>query len=446
MITKDKPKNDLVVDLTHKIFDEEFFLDSDYYYTSIKIGSFNRSPNYSKYLKENYKGIPENDSVSFYRSLEDRFLYKDLYNLGDFSKEEEQWYLSHKDIDTLNLSKVKLKSTLIIVIGFFKNKQFIIADANRNKDFGDDVKYEYDINFRNDSENQIDILNKQPISEYSYEDCQKGSIQKYDRRFILYPDRNNRFSISDRINPNKEREYFSILKFRDYWKGEAIVDGETIDFIFHGYRNKYGILIVKPRNVKYENSSQFESQYFHKYYADSSIDDTISINDYKYRIDSISRDISKIYLRAVGKRNHFGYEVGNYISNIEFKDLKQNPFSINSIIEQKKYTLLEFWGTWCGPCVAMTPKLIDANKRYSSRLNIISIAVDDNTEKVRTYTEKHHLNWNLGFIPRENSYQNKILNQLNIKFYPTFILIDSKGKIIDRGFPEHFDEMMKKVK
>lgn len=440
--SKQYPKDNLVVDLIHKEFDDDFYLDSDFYYTSIKIGSLNNRPKYSQYIKENYKGIPKNDSVLYGACISDRFLFKEFYNHNDLNKQEEEWYLSNKDIDTLNLSKVKLKSTLIIVIGFYKDKQFIIADVNRNKDFSDDVKYEYDINFRDKPYENIDFLNKQPISEYSYESYYKGTVQKYNRRFILYPDRDNRFSISD---GKKGREYFSILKMRDYWKGETTIDNTKIDFIYHGYRNNYGVLIVKPSSVKYENSYSFESQYSHKYYADSKIDDTITINDRKYMIDSINRDISKLYLRAVGKRKHFGYEVGNYVSNIELKDLQNNSFKINNIIPQKKYTLIEFWGTWCGPCVAMTPKLKELQKEYSQDLNMVSIAVDDDKKKVENYVKKHNLNWKILQIPKVKSWDNPIIKSLNIKFYPTFILIDANGKIISRNDSTTFDDLVKKI-
>lgn len=437
-------RDNVVINLKHELFDDEFYLDSDFYYTSIKIGSFNNHPKYTQYLKENYKGIPKNDSVSYYGCIDDRFLYEDFYKLNDLTKENTEWYLTHKDIDTLNLSKVKLKSTIIIVIGFNKNKQFLIADTNRNKDFSDDIKYEYDINFRNHFEDNIKQLNSMPISEYSYEDCYNGNIQQYDRKFILYPDRNNRFSISDAINPKKEREYFSILKIRDYWQGEFVIDNIKTDFIYHGYSNHYGLLIVKPSNISYENSATFESNYFFKYYGKNQNNDTICIGKGKYLIDSISRNISKLYLRKVGVQKHFGYRVGNYINDIDLKDLKNKEFKLSSIIDEKKYTLIEFWGTWCGPCVAMTPKVKELNKKYSKKLNIVGIAVDDNKKKVENYIEKHGLNWKMAHIPKNESWNNNIIKKLKIDFYPSFILIDSTGQIISRDEPEALEKILEK--
>lgn len=447
-IPKSKKVNgkSIVVDLDHKQFDDDFFTDDDFYYTSLKLGSFNSHPKYSEFLKDNYKGIPQNDSVSFYHSMDDRFLSSELHKHADLNKEDEEWYLSHKDIDTLNLSKVKLKSTLIVVIGFYKNRQFMIADANRNKDFSDDVKFEYDVNFRNNPYENIAFLNKQPIQEYTYEDCYKGNIQAYNRRFIIYPDRDNPWSISDRVNPKKEREYFSILKFRDFWKGEIRLNNEDVEFYYHGYRNSYGLLYVKPKNIPYKRNGVFDTQYSHKNYSNDKFDDTISIGKSRYKIDSINRDISKLYLREVGKRNHYGNQVGDYIKNINFKDLANKTFKTNNIIGKKKYTLLEFWGTWCGACVGLTPKLKATNQKYSTILNMVSIAVDEDVLSVKKYIKKHNVNWKIGYISKYRSWGNPILKQLNIKYFPTFILIDSKGKIIQIADSDNFDDILKSLK
>jgi thiol-disulfide isomerase/thioredoxin len=442
-------KNTIVIDLVHKEFDDDFFTDNDFYYTSLKLGSFVSYPKYSQYLKESYKGIPLNDSTAFYHSIDDRFLQSELFEHGDLSNEEKEWYLAHKYEDTLNVSKVKLKPTIIILIGFYKNTQFMIADANRNKDFGDDVKFEYDINFRKYPYLMIDFLNKQPVVEYTYEDCYKGNIHSYNRRFIIYPDRYNPYSDSYRNNNKKQREYFSILKFRDFWKGEITINNEEIEFYYHGYSNRYGLLYVKPKSVPYKrNSTSFDSQYSHKNYTNDKFNDTITIAGNRYKVDSINREISKLYMREVGKTKHFGHEVGSYIKNIEFKNLEEKQFKINDVINNKKYTLLEFWGTWCGPCLEMTPKLKRLQNNYSSILHIVSIAVDEDINSVKKYVAKHNLNWNFGYISskRNSVNTNPIVKELNIKYFPTFILIDSNGKVISRGGTDSFEDVVNILK
>lgn len=443
----EKQNKTIVIDLTHKSFDKEFFIDQDYYYTTLKLQRFETAPKFENYLTKNYKGIPENDSVSFYGCFMDGTFMFDLNKSGDLSDENMKGIIEGEDVDTLNYSKVKLKSTLITVVGFFKDKQFMIADVNRNKDFNDDVKYEYDIKFRANPYKSYKFLNDLPVTEYTYEDCYKGNIQEYHRRFIIYPDKNNPFSLSAKINPKKEREYFSILKLRDYWKGEAVINNKKMQLYYHGYNNKYGSLYVKPKDVPYKrNSANFENQYMHKYYANDIYDDTITIVDKRYKIDSINRTISKLYLREVGKRNHYGCQVDDYINNFQFDDLQNKTFYTNDIIGKKKYTLIEFWGTWCGPCIKLTPKLKETYKKYFSMLNMVSIAVDKDRETVQKYIYKNNIDWRIGYISQNRNWENSIIKQLKIKYFPTFILLDSKGKILTIASSDSFDDLLKKLK
>jgi thiol-disulfide isomerase/thioredoxin len=434
------------VDMKHQQFDSLFFEDHEFYYSSLKMRTFERYPFFEKKIKSLYKGIPINDSIEFYGCLNGNSFSFDLIDSGDLSVKTYNDNMANYKVDTLNFSKVKLKSDIISVIGFYKKKQFIIADVNRNKDFSDDIKYEYDIDFRKNPYQNIDLINNQPISEYKFEDCYKGKIQVYDRRFVIYPNRNNPFCL-DSNNPNKEREYFSLLKFRDYWMGEQTIDNKKIEFYYHGYNNHYGILYVKPKEIQFKkNDESFNGQFKHYYYGNNLIDKPVKINGYYYKIDSINAPISKIYLQKVEeKKDDFGYTVGESVKNIAFKDLENNTFQLNKILGKKKFTLLEFWGTWCAPCIKMTPKLIETQNKFSSNLNIVSIAVDENCQKVKKYVAKHKLNWKFGIVPFNRSWENPIIKQLHIEGYPTFLLLDSKGKIVSRGGTDTFDDMIKLI-
>ena len=92
----------------------------------------------------------------------------------------------------------------------------------------------------------------------------------------------------------------------------------------------------------------------------------------------------------------------------------------------------------------MTPKIKEINDKYSD-INIVSIAVDDDINRVKKYIAKHNLQWKFGFIPSKGNSENKAIKQLEISYYPTFILIDSDGKIISRGSSDSFEDILKKL-
>ena len=59
----------------------------------------------------------------------------------------------------------------------------------------------------------------------------------------------------------------------------------------------------------------------------------------------------------------------------QLNDLDGKPLSLGDA--RGKIVLLNFWATWCGPCRAEIPDLVDLQKRYSDKLEIIALATDE---------------------------------------------------------------------
>jgi len=106
-------------------------------------------------------------------------------------------------------------------------------------------------------------------------------------------------------------------------------------------------------------------------------------------------------------------------------DIKGDKIDLSNF-RNKKYIILNFWASWCGPCMAETPTLDSINKFISSKdVAIISVSVDNNKEKCLKAIEKFQMNWinilNDPFVC--SAYGNK-------RELPQVYLIDKKGKII----------------
>lgn len=429
-----KSKN-IIVELNQSIR-EKIATEDDY--NELLLYNLSSTPNYKKKVMETCIGIPKNDSIDFYGQLDNVNVLYDLYKVGDLTEEKYIQYLKEEKIDTLNFSKIKLKRQLNIIVGFDKNKQFIIADVNHNNDFSDDLKYEFDINIRKRKLNK-DEINKLPVTQYIYEEINKGIIYKHSRKFILYPDVYNKYYLNYNI---KEREYLSVIKLLDNWKGKINLDNKKFDVVFDGLDSKKGVLYIKPIKQSFSKYDvAFNEQY--KY----NIGDTLKLCNKLYKIDSINIKISKLYLNFISKSsNNFGSSINNYLKNIKFADIKNEEFNLKDIFKTKKYNLIEFWGTWCYPCIEMTPKLIDLYSRNKDKLNIISFAVDKNMQNVQEYIKEHNIDWINSFLIQDFKSKNSIQYQFNIKFYPTFILVNSKGKILSRGSIDTFDTIKKLIK
>ena len=91
-----------------------------------------------------------------------------------------------------------------------------------------------------------------------------------------------------------------------------------------------------------------------------------------------------------------------------------------------KVVLLDFWGTWCAPCVASVPGLRDLNKRLTkeSSFVMISVSSDGDEEKWKDFIGKEKMIW-----PQYLDRDRKVIRAFRVTAYPTYILLDHEGVI-----------------
>jgi thiol-disulfide isomerase/thioredoxin len=88
-----------------------------------------------------------------------------------------------------------------------------------------------------------------------------------------------------------------------------------------------------------------------------------------------------------------------------------------------KVVMLDFWGTWCPPCVESVPTVADIEKRYSAKpFQLISISSDENDDAWRSFVAKHKMTW---AQCRDSS--RRVISTFDVHSYPTYVLIDHEG-------------------
>lgn len=102
-----------------------------------------------------------------------------------------------------------------------------------------------------------------------------------------------------------------------------------------------------------------------------------------------------------------------------------------------KYVLLDFWGSWCGPCRASHPHLKELHEKYKDDVVFVSVAEEQtrDIEKARANWEKaireDGLTWTQ-ILNNEGKDLYNLVDLYHVTSFPTKILIDPEGKIAAR--------------
>ena len=94
-----------------------------------------------------------------------------------------------------------------------------------------------------------------------------------------------------------------------------------------------------------------------------------------------------------------------------------------------KIILLNFFATWCPPCKAEIPHLINLQDKYKDKLKIISVLLEDDKpdSEIKSFIDYNHINYTI----TNDTYNFKLSNLLGgIQSIPFMILYDKNGKVI----------------
>ena len=139
-------------------------------------------------------------------------------------------------------------------------------------------------------------------------------------------------------------------------------------------------------------------------------------------------------------------EGGAYI-NFELKDLAGNPVLFSTIVENNKYTLLDFWASWCAPCRNAMPGIKSIYEKYGKKgLAVVSLSLDTDGEAWKKAVETLGMTWTQLCNPNGGS--REVGQAYGIEFIPTMLIIDKDGRIVSRGLEgdalaKKIDELMK---
>ena len=165
-------------------------------------------------------------------------------------------------------------------------------------------------------------------------------------------------------------------------------------------------------------------------------------------LDRLSPDLAKTYKRyistlkknqvskaaATERRNKAIEEevsfVGQRYIDMEYPNVDDVPVRLGAVVDnpENRYVILDFWATWCMPCVKSIPMLKEVYAKYHDKgLEIFSISQDSKAREWKSYVEENEMTW-INVLAGSGS---KVYKDYGIEFIPRVFLIDCKtGEIL----------------
>ena len=106
---------------------------------------------------------------------------------------------------------------------------------------------------------------------------------------------------------------------------------------------------------------------------------------------------------------------------------------LNSLYKTKgKFTVIDFWASWCKPCRDQSPELVELHNNYRSKgLTIMSVSLDRNNERWLQAIRDDNLNWT--HVSNLKHWKDPIAAEYNVRSIPELFLIDEKGAVLARS-------------
>ena len=134
--------------------------------------------------------------------------------------------------------------------------------------------------------------------------------------------------------------------------------------------------------------------------------------------------------------------VGKDFKEIALVDMSGNMKRLSSVVKENKLVLVDFWASWCRPCIAEMPNVRKVYAAYHSKgLEIYGVSLDENQLNWQTAVQRLGMNWIQ--VSDLKGWQSKAAQTYNIQSIPSTLLIDSNGKIVAKNL--RGEELEKKI-
>ena len=350
------------------------------------------------------------------------------YKKGDMSAEQFGNLMTHFEIDTLLLTDKAVNHKVKILIGTNdQGKRVIIPDRNNDRDFSNDEVFEYD--YPLDIEKQLEVHNALPVIDAEVQLFVENELIDHTVKLVLSPyERTSR--ITYHTASDTEKKYHLFASMPVHRQGSVKIDNVTYtvhvanDFRGPLYNRSNTRVFISPDSIM---PAQILGDIPH------SVGEVINLDGVDYKIESVSPLGGHIRLGYLGENQRpSGIAEGYFVPEFIAATLEQEKFRLDDYPD--KYILLDFWGTWCNPCIRLIPDLKELNAEFKdASFQLVGVAYDNDAEMVSDFVKENEMDWVHLFVDRNQRDGGSLVDDFQVTSFPTKILINPSGKIVARG-------------
>ncbi len=101
--------------------------------------------------------------------------------------------------------------------------------------------------------------------------------------------------------------------------------------------------------------------------------------------------------------------------------------TLSEVVSSHKFTILDFWASWCNPCCKEIPTLVEINEQFGEDVAIVSFSLDTDVEAWENAVQNYSMFWfNVSDLC---GWDSEIAKLYEVESIPAMILIDQEGNM-----------------
>lgn len=234
------------------------------------------------------------------------------------------------------------------------------------------------------------------------------------------------------VQNGKSFEYYLLPSFGSLVYRDQRLNQHPVTYAYqksrHTVWNNHDILVyenpgdnvrIELRDMKTGKKHRFMTVDGMEYKYSYVIGDNVTIGNVCYSLDSIGSNWDFLYLSEK--------EIRRTVVPETVMD------KLVACFEQNDYLLVDFWGTWCNPCIAGFPDMKILHDEISGYCSLVGVCYDSNRNiaKMDSLLSVHGIGWK-NIFDDDSAVDNpeSIVRKLKIRSFPTYLLINRKGEVL----------------